>query len=77
MGLIEEICSIYANYDYATEILVASVRSTQHVVDAALVGADVVTLPPKILTALYQHPLTDNGLDAFLQDWAKTGQSIL
>ena len=77
MGLIEEICSIYANYDYATEILVASVRSTQHVVDAALVGADVVTLPPKILTALYQHPLTDSGLDAFLQDWAKTGQSIL
>ena len=77
MGLIEEICSIYANYDYATEVLVASVRSTQHVVDAALVGADVVTLPPKILTALYQHPLTDSGLDAFLQDWAKTGQSIL
>ena len=77
VGLIEEICSIYANYDYATEILVASVRSTQHVVDAALVGADVVTLPPKILTALYQHPLTDSGLDAFLQDWAKTGQSIL
>ena len=77
MGLIEEICSIYANYDYATEVLVASVRSAQHVVDAALVGADVVTLPPKILTALYQHPLTDSGLDAFLQDWAKTGQSIL
>jgi transaldolase len=77
MGLIEEICSIYANYDYATEILVASVRSTQHVVDAALVGADIVTLPPKILTALYQHPLTDSGLDAFLRDWAKTGQSIL
>ena len=69
--------SIYANYDYATEILVASVRSTQHVVDAALVGADVGTLPPKILTALYQHPLTDSGLDSFLKDWAKTGQSIL
>jgi transaldolase len=77
MGLIEEVCSIYANYDYATEVLVASIRSTQHVVDAALVGADVVTLPPKILTALYQHPLTDSGLDVFLQDWAKTGQSIL
>ena len=55
----------------------ASVRSTQHVVDAALIGADVVTLPPKVLTALYHHPLTDIGLDAFLQDWAKTGQSIL
>ena len=77
MGLIEEICTLYANYDYPTEVLVASVRSTQHVVDAALMGADVVTLPPKILTALYHHPLTDSGLDAFLQDWANTGQSIL
>ena len=77
MGLIEEICSIYANYDYDTEVLVASVRSTQHVVDAALVGADVVTLPPKILTALYNHPLTESGLDAFLKDWQTTGQSIL
>ena len=77
MGLIEEICTLYANYDYPTEVLVASVRSTQHVVDAALMGADVVTLPPKILTALYHHPLTDSGLDAFLRDWANTGQSIL
>ena len=77
MGLIEEICTLYANYDFPTEVLVASVRSTQHVVDAALVGADVVTLPPKILTALYHHPLTDSGLDAFLRDWANTGQSIL
>ena len=77
MGLIEEICTVYANYDYQTEVLVASVRSTQHVVDAALMGVDVVTLPPKILTALYHHPLTDSGLDAFLQDWANTGQSIL
>ena len=77
MRLIEEICTLYANYDYPTEVLVASVRSTQHVVDAALMGADVVTLPPKILTALYHHPLTDSGLDAFLQDWANTGQSIL
>ena len=77
MGLIEEICTLYANYDYPTEVLVASVRSTQHVVDAALVGADDATLPPKILTALYQHPLTDSGLGAFLQDWANTGQSIL
>ena len=77
MGLIEEICTLYANYDYPTEVLVASVRSPQHVVDAALIGADVVTLPPKILMALYNHPLTDSGLDAFTQDWAKTGQSIL
>jgi len=77
MGLIEEICSIYANYEFKTEVLVASVRSTQHVVDAALMGANVVTLPPKILTALYKHPLTDTGLEAFLADWQKTGQSIL
>jgi len=77
MGLIEEICSIYANYDFDTKVLVASVRSTSHVVDAALMGADVVTLPPKILTALYNHPLTDSGLDAFLKDWQATGQSIL
>ena len=77
MGLIGEICDIYSNYGYATEVLVASVRSNQHVVDAAMLGADVVTLPPKILSALYKHPLTDKGLDAFMADWAKTGQSIL
>lgn len=77
MGLIEEICTIYSNFDYQTEVLVASVRSTQHVVDAAVLGADVVTIPPKILTALYKHPLTDKGLDAFLNDWKGTGQSIL
>lgn len=77
MGLIGEICDIYSNYGYATEVLVASIRSTQHVVDAAMLGADVVTLPPKILTALFKHPLTDKGLDAFLADWANTGQSIL
>jgi len=77
MGLIEEICSIYANFDFDTEVLVASVRSTQHGVDAALMGADVATLPPKILSALYKHPLTDKGLSAFLADWEKTGQSIL
>ena len=77
MGLIEDICTIYANFDFDTEVLVASVRSTQHVVDAALIGADVVTLPPKILTSLYKHPLTDSGLDAFMADWKQTGQSIL
>ena len=77
MGLIGEICDIYSNYGYATEVLVASVRSTQHVVYAAMLGADVVTLPPKILTALFKHPVTDKGLDAFLADWANTGQSIL
>lgn len=77
MGLIEEICSIYTNYGFDTEVLVASVRSPQHVVDAALMGADVATLPPKILASLYKHPLTDSGLEAFLSDWQKTGQSIL
>ena len=77
MGLIEEICTIYDQYGFETEVLVASVRSTQHIVDAALLGADVVTLPPKILTALYQHPLTDKGLAAFISDWEGTGQSIL
>jgi transaldolase len=77
MGLIEEICTIYDQYDMPTEVLVASVRSTQHVVDAAMLGANVVTLPPKILTALYKHPLTDKGLAAFISDWDGTGQSIL
>ena len=77
MGLIDKICSIYANYDYSTEVLVASVRSSKHVIDAALIGADVVTLPPKILADMYNHPLTDLGLDAFIKDWAKAEQSIL
>ena len=77
MGLIEEICTIYDQFGFDTEVLVASVRSTQHVVDAAMLGADVVTLPPKILGALYKHPLTDKGLAAFISDWEGTGQSIL
>ncbi len=77
MGLIGDIIDIYSNYDFATEVLVASVRSTQHVTDAATIGADVVTIPPAILSQLYKHPLTDKGLDAFLADWQKTGQSIL
>ena len=77
MSLIEDICTIYANFDFDTEVLVASVRTTQHVVDAALMGADVVTLPPKILSSVYKHPLTDSGLDAFMADWKQTGQSIL
>ena len=77
MSLIEDICTIYANFDFDTEVLVASVRSTQHVVDAAIMGADVVTIPPKILSSLYKHPLTNSGLDAFMADWKQTGQSIL
>jgi transaldolase len=77
MGLIEDIVSIYANYDFATEVLVASVRGVQHVVDAALIGADVATVPPSVIHAMYKHPMTDKGLEAFLADWEKTGQSIL
>ena len=76
MDLIGEIRAIYDNYDFATEILAASIRSVNHVKEAALIGADVATIPPAILTALSKHPLTDKGLDAFLADWAKTGQSI-
>ena len=77
MGLIEDIVIIYENYGFETEVLVASIRTTQHVVDAALIGAHVATLPPKVIHELYNHKLTDKGLKAFLDDWAKTGQSIL
>ncbi|MDD3444939.1 MAG: fructose-6-phosphate aldolase [Zavarzinia sp.] len=78
MDLIAEIRQIYDNYEtLATEILVASIRHPRHVVDSAKMGADVATLPPNVLRALANHPLTDKGLDAFLKDWAKTGQSIL
>jgi transaldolase len=77
MNLISKIAEIYANYDYSTEILVASVRGVQHVVDAALIGADVATIPPKIMSQMYKHPLTDKGLADFLSDWESTGQSIL
>lgn len=77
MELISEIRTIYDNYDYATEILTASVRTVNHVKQAALIGADVITAPPATLRALVKHPLTDNGLKAFLDDWAKTGQKIV
>ncbi len=78
MGLIADICEIYGQYDdFRTEILVASVRHPMHVVEAGRLGAHVVTLPPKILSQMFDHPLTDKGLAAFLADWAKTGQSIL
>jgi transaldolase len=77
MGLIEEICEIYSNYDFDTEVLVASVRHPMHVIDAARMGADVATVPPSVLRQMFKHPLTDKGLQAFLEDWKKTGQSIL
>jgi transaldolase len=76
MDLISEIRQIYDNYDFDTEILVASVRTINHVKDAALIGADVFTAPPAVLRSLVKHPLTDKGLEAFLADWAKTGQKI-
>ncbi len=76
MELIQEIRQIYDNYDFDTEILVASVRTTNHVKQAAIIGADVATVPPATLRALVKHPLTDKGLEQFLADWAKTGQKI-
>lgn len=77
LGLIAEICQIYGNYDFDTEVLVASVRGPLHVIESAKMGADVATVPPAVLRQLYKHTLTDKGLDAFLADWKKTGQSIL
>ena len=78
MALIGEIRQIYDNYagSLNTEILVASIRHPMHVVEAAKIGAEVVTMPPKILRQLVNHPLTDKGLAAFLADWEKTGQTI-
>jgi len=77
MDLIREIREIYDNYGFGTEILAASIRSANHVSEAARIGADVATMPPNVIKALANHPLTDKGLDAFLADWAKTGQKIL
>ena len=77
LDLIEDICQIYANYDFDTEVLVASCRGPLHVTEAAKIGADIATVPPKVLHQLYNHPLTDKGLDAFMKDWAATGQTIL
>lgn len=77
MELIADIRLIYDNYDFPTQILVASVRSPMHVVDAAKVGADVMTAPPKIIWQLFKHPLTDVGIASFLKDWEETGQKIV
>ena len=75
--LINEIVTIYQNYNFKTEVLVASVRSTLHVNQAAQIGADIATIPPKILKNLIKHPLTDSGLEIFNNDWKQTGQKIL
>ena len=77
MGLIEEIATIYKNYNFSTQILVASARHQQHILDSALIGADVITIPPKLMWQMYKHPYTDLGLDAFVKDWQGTGQGIL
>jgi transaldolase len=76
MQIISEIRTIYDNYDFSTEILVASVRHPVHVLQSAMIGADVMTAPPAVIRQLFKHPLTDRGLEAFLADWQKTGQSI-
>jgi len=76
MALIADIRLIYDNYDFDTQILVASVRHPMHVVEAAKIGADVMTAPPKIIHQLFKHPLTDAGIASFLKDWQATGQSI-
>ncbi len=77
MDLIADIREIYDNYGFETQILTASVRSVNHMAEAAKIGADVATAPPDVIKKMAQHPLTDKGLDAFLKDWASTGQSIL
>lgn len=74
MQLIEEIVQIYANYQFETEVLAASIRHPMHIVDCALAGADVATIPFKVITQLVKHPLTDKGLEGFLSDWKKSGR---
>lgn len=76
MELISDIRRIYDNYDFRTEILAASIRSVNHAIAAAKIGADVMTAPPEVIRKMAEHPLTDRGLDAFLKDWEKTGQKI-
>ncbi|WP_424964699.1 fructose-6-phosphate aldolase [Dinoroseobacter sp. S375] len=77
MELIEDIRTIYDNYGFETQILAASIRSANHMKEAALIGADVATAPPNVIKAMANHVLTDKGLAAFLSDWEKTGQTIL
>jgi transaldolase len=75
MQLISDIVQIYENYGFATEVLAASIRHPMHIVDCALAGADVATMPYKVIQQLVKHPLTDKGLEAFLSDWKKSGRS--
>ena len=76
MQIISEIRMIYDNYDFETQILVASIRHPVHVLESAKIGADVITAPPAVIRQLFKHPLTDRGLEGFAADWAKTGQTI-
>jgi len=76
MELVQDIRTVYDNYDFKTEILAASMRTPLHVRQASLIGADVATMPPALIRSLTKHPLTDAGLETFLADWKKTGQSI-
>ena len=76
MQIISEIRTIYDNYDFETQILVASIRHPIHVLQSAMIGADVMTAPPAVIRQLFKHPLTDKGLEGFAADWAKTGQRI-
>jgi transaldolase len=71
MELVEQILTIYDNYDYETEVIVASIRHPRHVLDAALMGADIATIPFKVIAQLVQHPLTEKGIETFLEDWKK------
>ncbi len=73
MQLVEQVADIYSNYAYDTEIIVASIRNPMHVLDAALIGADIATIPFNVLKKLAAHPLTDKGIEAFLNDWKKAG----
>ena len=77
MELIADIRQVYDNYGYETQILAASIRTVNHVTQSALIGADVITAPPKVIKSLVNHPLTEQGLAQFMSDWAKTGQNIL
>jgi transaldolase len=77
LDLIEDIRTVYDNFDFKTQILAASIRTPNHVTQCALIGADVITAPPAVIKALSSHVLTDKGLEQFMKDWAKTGQKIL
>lgn len=76
MELISEIRTIYDNFGFETQILAASIRTVNHVKQAAMLGSDVATIPPAIIHALYKHPMTDKGIESFMADWAKSGQKI-